>query len=118
MRNPIIGGNWKMNKGSPSEAIEMLKKLIPLVKKINSVDIAKEYLLGFLYLLKISGYSTLVVAVDEFEYLFSIVTSSQQSIYLAVLRELFDLNVIIPKEFNKISNIAFLRRITFFDTKS
>jgi triosephosphate isomerase len=39
LRNPIIGGNWKMNRGSPSEAIEMLKKLIPLVKKINSVDI-------------------------------------------------------------------------------
>lgn len=39
MRNPIIGGNWKMNKGSPSEAIEMLKKLISLVKKVNSVDI-------------------------------------------------------------------------------
>lgn len=39
MRKPIIGGNWKMNKGTPSEAIEMLKKLIPLVKEINSVDI-------------------------------------------------------------------------------
>ena len=39
MRNPIIGGNWKMNKGTPSEAIEMLEELIPLVKKIGSVDI-------------------------------------------------------------------------------
>jgi triosephosphate isomerase len=39
VRKPIIGGNWKMNKGTPSEAIEMLKKLIPLVKNINSVDI-------------------------------------------------------------------------------
>ncbi len=39
MRNPIIGGNWKMNKGTPSEAIEMLKEMIPLVKKISSVDI-------------------------------------------------------------------------------
>ncbi|NVM45490.1 MAG: triose-phosphate isomerase [Candidatus Lokiarchaeota archaeon] len=39
MRNPIIGGNWKMNKGSPSEATKMLKELIPLVKKIKSVDI-------------------------------------------------------------------------------
>ena len=39
MRNPIIGGNWKMNKGSPSEAIEMLEKLIPLVEKMNFVDI-------------------------------------------------------------------------------
>lgn len=39
MRNPIIGGNWKMNRGSPLEAIEMLKELIPLVKKIKNVDI-------------------------------------------------------------------------------
>ncbi|MHA1476772.1 MAG: triose-phosphate isomerase [Promethearchaeota archaeon] len=39
MRNPIIGGNWKMNKGTPSEAIEMLEELISLVKKIDSVDI-------------------------------------------------------------------------------
>ncbi|MHA1471914.1 MAG: triose-phosphate isomerase, partial [Promethearchaeota archaeon] len=39
MRNPIIGGNWKMNKGSPSEAIEMIEKLIPLVEKMNIVDI-------------------------------------------------------------------------------
>ena len=39
VRNPIIGGNWKMNRGTPSEAIEMLKELIPLVKKIVSVDI-------------------------------------------------------------------------------
>ncbi len=39
MRRPIIGGNWKMNKGVPFEAIDMLKKLIPLVKNINNVDI-------------------------------------------------------------------------------
>jgi len=39
VRNPIIGGNWKMNRGTPSEAIGLLKKLIPLVKKISSVDI-------------------------------------------------------------------------------
>jgi len=39
MRRPIIGGNWKMNKGIPFEAIDMLKKLIPLVKNINNVDI-------------------------------------------------------------------------------
>jgi len=39
VRNPIIGGNWKMNKGTPSEAIKMLKEMIPLVKKISSVDI-------------------------------------------------------------------------------
>jgi len=39
VRKPIIGGNWKMNRGTPAETKEMLKKLIPLVKKITTVDI-------------------------------------------------------------------------------
>ena len=39
MRRPIIGGNWKMNRGIPEDAEDMLKKLIALVKKIKSVDI-------------------------------------------------------------------------------
>jgi len=37
-RRPIIGGNWKMNRGTPAEAKEILEKLIPLVRNINSVD--------------------------------------------------------------------------------
>lgn len=39
MRKPIIGGNWKMNRGISEEAEDMLKKLIALVKKISVVDI-------------------------------------------------------------------------------
>lgn len=39
MRKPIIGANWKMNRGTPAEAEEMLNKFIPLVKDIKSVDI-------------------------------------------------------------------------------
>jgi len=39
MRKPIIGANWKMNRGTPSEALEMLKKLIPLVEKIIKTEI-------------------------------------------------------------------------------
>ncbi|MHA1457583.1 MAG: triose-phosphate isomerase [Promethearchaeota archaeon] len=39
MRKPIIGGNWKMNLGVPSEAVEMLQILRPMVKKIEQVDI-------------------------------------------------------------------------------
>jgi len=77
------------------------------VRKIISVDIAKEYLIFLLYLLKKAGFPTLAVIIDEFEYLFSIVTSSQQSIYLAVLRELYDLTTSIPKEMKECSNIAF-----------
>jgi len=37
-RRPIIGGNWKMNRGTPAEAKEMLEKLIPLLNDINFVD--------------------------------------------------------------------------------
>lgn len=39
MRIPIIGGNWKMNRGTPEEATQMLKEFIPLVKDIKNVDI-------------------------------------------------------------------------------
>lgn len=39
MRKPIIGANWKMNRGTPSEAAEMLKVLIPLVKNIDTPEI-------------------------------------------------------------------------------
>ncbi len=39
MRKPIIGGNWKMNRGTPNESREMLESLIPLVEEIHNVDI-------------------------------------------------------------------------------
>jgi len=39
LRKPIIGGNWKMNRGTPNESREMLESLIPLVEEIHNVDI-------------------------------------------------------------------------------
>ncbi|MHA2474182.1 MAG: triose-phosphate isomerase [Promethearchaeota archaeon] len=39
MRKPIVGGNWKMNRGTPRESREMLDELIPAVEKIQNVDI-------------------------------------------------------------------------------
>lgn len=39
LRRPIIGGNWKMNMGSPEDARNMLKKFVSIVKKIKNVDI-------------------------------------------------------------------------------
>ncbi|MBY8989455.1 MAG: triose-phosphate isomerase [Candidatus Lokiarchaeota archaeon] len=39
MRIPIIGGNWKMNRGTPNESKEMLKALIPLIKKSDNVEV-------------------------------------------------------------------------------
>lgn len=93
-------------RGEKSPTANELKQL-GAVRKINSIDVAKEYLISLLYLIKKAGYPTLAVIVDEFEYLFSIVTSSQQSIYLAVLRELYDFCTIIPKELKDCSNMAF-----------
>ena len=82
-----------------------LKKL-GVVRKIDDIEIAKEYLTGFLYLLKSSGFSTLLLAIDEFEYLFSLVSKSKQSIYLALLRGLYDLTVQKPKA-DSFANILF-----------
>jgi len=39
MRKPIIGANWKMHRGTPSEAEEMLEEFIPMVNNIKNVDI-------------------------------------------------------------------------------
>ncbi len=39
MRKPIVGGNWKMNKGTPNETVDMLESLIPQVEGINTVEI-------------------------------------------------------------------------------
>jgi triosephosphate isomerase len=39
MRIPIIGGNWKMNRGTPTESKEMLQELIPLIKHVKNVEV-------------------------------------------------------------------------------
>ena len=39
MRKPIIGGNWKMNRGTPNETKQMLESFIPQVEGIDTVDI-------------------------------------------------------------------------------
>jgi len=39
MRKPIIGGNWKMNRGDPEEAEAMLSAFVPLVEDVGDVDI-------------------------------------------------------------------------------
>ncbi|TFF85015.1 MAG: triose-phosphate isomerase [Promethearchaeota archaeon] len=38
MRKPIVGGNWKLNRGSPKTARDMLENLIPLVQDVKDVD--------------------------------------------------------------------------------
>ena len=39
MRKPIVGGNWKMNRGTPKESKEMLMNFVPLIKNISNVDV-------------------------------------------------------------------------------
>ena len=93
-------------RGELKPTQSQLKKL-EVLRKIDSVDIAKEYLSGFLGFIKKLGYSTLLLAVDEFEYLFSLVPKTQQSIYLALLRGLYDFPLGVSKKVNDIANMAF-----------
>lgn len=39
MRKQIIGGNWKMNLGSPQEAENFVEQLIPMVRDLVNIDI-------------------------------------------------------------------------------
>jgi triosephosphate isomerase len=39
LRKPIVGGNWKMNRGTPTETKEMLKNFIPLIQNVKNVDV-------------------------------------------------------------------------------
>ena len=83
-----------------------------IIRKIDDIDIAKEYLAGVLNLLKTLGFQTLLLAVDEVEYLFSLVPRPQQSIYLALLRGLFDFPVGMTKDVGDIVKIAIFLAIS------
>ncbi|MFX1374989.1 MAG: triose-phosphate isomerase [Promethearchaeota archaeon] len=39
MRIPIVGGNWKMNRGTPKESEEMLRELVPLINQVENVEV-------------------------------------------------------------------------------
>lgn len=93
-------------RGELKPTQSQLKKL-EILRKINSVDIAKEYLAGILGFIKKLGYNTLLLAVDEFEYLFSLVPRTQRSIYLALLRGLYDFPLGMSTKVNDIANMTF-----------
>jgi len=71
-------------------AIQLPKKL-GVRRKIDRTDIAKEYLLGFLFLVKRLGFSTLLLAVDEVEYVFSQMRGTNISLVFNTLRAFYDL---------------------------
>lgn len=85
-------------------------RMLGITRKINDIEIAKEYFKGFLYLLKIARYSTLVLLIDEFEYLFSLVSKAQRDIYFALIRGLYDLPLKVNNE--TIANILFFLAVS------
>ena len=78
-----------------------------VMRKIENVDIAKEYIAAILCFMKNLGYKSLLLAIDEFEYLFSLVPKSQYSIYLALLRELYDFPVGLKISSDELANMVF-----------
>ncbi len=81
-------------------------KEMGIIRKIDDIDIAKEYLAGILRVLKGLGIQTLLLAVDEVEYLFSLVPRPQQNIYVALLRGLYDFPAGMMKDTGEIARIA------------
>jgi hypothetical protein len=88
-------------------------RTLDIMRKMTDVDLAMNYLIGILFLIKKSGYSNLLVAIDEVEYLFSLVPKSSQPIYLALLRRLYDLRSRIPEKLrDKTSNLTLFLAIS------
>lgn len=85
-------------------------KKLEIIRKINDIEIAKEYFRGFLYLLKLAGYNTLILLIDEFEYLFSLVSKAQRDVYFALIRGLYDLPTRIRNE--TIANMLFFLAVS------
>lgn len=96
-------------RGELKPTQSQMRKL-EVLRKIDDIDIAKEYFKGLLYLLRLTDFSTIVLVIDEFEYLFSLVTKSQQPIYLAALRGLYDLPLQLNND--KIANMAFFLAVS------
>jgi hypothetical protein len=98
-------------RGEVRPTASQLKQL-GIIRKIESIDTAKEYLGAVLCFLKSLGYETLLLAIDEFEYLFSLVPKSQHSIYIALLRGLYDFPTGFSFEPNNIASMVFFIAIS------
>ena len=101
-------------RGHISPTQKQLEKL-GVICKLDSIEIAKQYLIGLLYILSSAGFPTIVLAIDEFEYVFSIASKYHRAHYFALLRELFDLHVSVPEGIrDKVSNMAIFVAISEF----
>lgn len=92
---------------------EKLKKTdlatLGLRQNINSTDAAKEYLAVFLYVLRESGKPTMLLCIDEVEYLFSQMRGAKLANVINALRDICDLPTSpeVVKAGLDISNIIF-----------
>jgi len=93
-------------RGEIKPTISQLREL-GIMRKIESIDVAKEHLAAILCFMKNLGYKALLLSIDEFEYLFSLVSKSQYSIYLALLRGLYDfpIGLDITSDKDKLANM-------------
>jgi len=62
-----------------------------VIRKLDKTEVAKEYLLVFLVLLKYVGVESLILAVDEVEYVFSQMRVAKLSNVINTLRDFYDL---------------------------
>jgi len=62
-----------------------------LGRRMDRTEVAEEYLLGFLFLLRRIGVETLLIAVDEVEYIFSQMRGASIATLFNTLRSLYDL---------------------------
>ena len=92
-------------RGEIKPTISQLREL-GIMRKIESIDVAKEYLAAILCFMKNLGYKALLLSIDEFEYLFSLVSKSQYSIYLALLRGLYDFPIGLDITSDKLVNMV------------
>lgn len=77
-------------KGERSLTAKELREL-GAKKRVASTDVAKDYLLAFLYLLKSAGIETLLLLIDEVEYVFSQMRGAKIALVFNALRDLYDL---------------------------
>lgn len=82
-------------------------KILGVVRKLDKIDVLKEYLAAILCFVRNLGYHSLLLAIDEFECLFTLVPKSEHGIYVALLRSLYDFPSGQAVDSKKISNILF-----------
>lgn len=73
----------------PLTAIEL--RNLGARRRLATTEVAKDYLLAFLYLLRRARISTLLLLVDEVEYVFSQMTGAKVANVFNTLRDLYDL---------------------------